>query len=350
MTRTPSGGFHLWYRHAGEQSGNLRSESLEVDIKGVGGFVVVPPSIARKGEHVGMPYVFERGSWNELAHLPNVRPGSLKRVRERDNHLGSGATASAREIPKGRRNNTLFRQLLRHAPHCDTLEALYDVAHTLNDSECEEPLSSAEIEKIADSVWSYEQRGDNWVGREARAQITTSELGALSSSPDALVLLIELRLAHRARSGPFAIAPKAMAQHEKIPGWRHPRRYQNARDELIRQGFLARVREGGSAPGDPHLFRLCSPAVAVRNMGARQAPNITKHPPPWASLAQDDQASAFGRKACRWRLEAGLSQAETARRAGVGRSTISNIETGRALPSTRTRRLLEAVFAKRHAA
>ena len=58
LTRTPSGGAHLWYRKLGPvRSGNLRKQGFEVDIKADGGFVVVPHSRTPKGV-----YVFERGS------------------------------------------------------------------------------------------------------------------------------------------------------------------------------------------------------------------------------------------------------------------------------------------------
>ena len=82
VTRTPSGGGHLWYRAQGEGSRNLRrSEGLPVDVKaggsGQGGFVVVPPSVRPSGPHAGKPYRFERGSWDDLRRLPSIRAGSL---------------------------------------------------------------------------------------------------------------------------------------------------------------------------------------------------------------------------------------------------------------------------------
>ncbi len=50
-------GAHLYYRWTGERCRNLRSEGLEIDVKGQGGFVVAPPSFG---------YFFERGSWDDL--------------------------------------------------------------------------------------------------------------------------------------------------------------------------------------------------------------------------------------------------------------------------------------------
>jgi hypothetical protein len=53
ISATPNGGVHLWYRHAGECTGDhlRRLEGLDVDIKAAGGMVVVPPSITPAGAY-----------------------------------------------------------------------------------------------------------------------------------------------------------------------------------------------------------------------------------------------------------------------------------------------------------
>jgi hypothetical protein len=56
IVRTPSGGWHLYYRFAGERCTNLRAEGLPVDIKGEGGYVVAPPSVRQSGENAGKAY------------------------------------------------------------------------------------------------------------------------------------------------------------------------------------------------------------------------------------------------------------------------------------------------------
>ncbi len=75
--RTPSGGFHLYYRSVGGERGrNLRPNGLPVDIKaGPGAYVVAPPSITEKGH-----YAFLKGSWGDLSRLPDFerRVGSIK--------------------------------------------------------------------------------------------------------------------------------------------------------------------------------------------------------------------------------------------------------------------------------
>ena len=104
ITRTPSGGFHLWYRWSGEKSGSLRNQGLAVDIKGAGGIVVVPPSVRPS---TGRPYTWLKGSLKDLPSLPQARPGSLPLTNER------AAPEPLRPITKARRNNTHFKLLLR---------------------------------------------------------------------------------------------------------------------------------------------------------------------------------------------------------------------------------------------
>ena len=74
ITRTPSGGAHLWYRKVGEVKSSTLGPSLAVDIKADGGQVIVPPSFNRQS---GVPYEFERGSWDDLTRLPPFRKEAL---------------------------------------------------------------------------------------------------------------------------------------------------------------------------------------------------------------------------------------------------------------------------------
>jgi DNA-binding XRE family transcriptional regulator len=366
IIRTPSGGYHLWYRHAGERCTNLRGESLDIDVKGRGGFIVVPPSVARQGRHAGKPYVFERGSWADLGRLPRIREESplMMNGGQRNNHFASAKAFPLRSIAVGRRNDTLFRLLLRQAPYCDTFNDLHDVACTINDSSLEEPLPLAEVAQIASSAWGYEQRGENWAGREARDINRRSEFDILQQNPDAYVLWTNIKIEHGARREPFAVSPEAMAKNEVLAGWRDKRRYRRARDWLLENGFLEQIHNGGRAAGDPHLFRLSTPRMDVESRGAFCAPNIPKHPPLERRLGSPALASAesgvipdemadplaLGRKLRRLRLEAGWSQAEMASRAGVSRATVGNVETGRLQPSAATRQRLDDALREQHAA
>jgi hypothetical protein len=262
---TPSGGVHLYFRDGGEGCRNLRP-GLPVDVKATGGFVVVPPSARSNGKHAGQAYIFLRGSWTDLARLPAIRGGALAERARPGDPVWLGA------IAEGRRNNTLFRALLKHAPHCDDLDQLIDKAHTIND-DCDPPLPGAEAEKTARSAWRYEQGHRNWLGAEPRAITTAAEIAALDLLPnaaDAVYLLTKLKLAHGARAQPFAASPLAMVRAAVAPRWAHGR-YRYALVALVAGGVLDIVHSGGSRAGDVRLYAFRKSGAPPRTR-AREVP------------------------------------------------------------------------------
>lgn len=237
---TPRGGTHLYYRHTGEVSRN--SLVPGVDVKAAGGFVVVPPSIR---PDTGKPYRFKRGSLADLDRLPPPRAGSLP-LASQPRHTANDQGC----IPKGRRNNALFRMALRDASSCDDFDALLDCVRGDNEC-CEPPLADAEVVKVTQSVWRYQTEGRNWVGSEARAQITASELDELT--PDAVFLLMKFRVAHACREGNFAVANSMAGSLD----WTLPR-FRKANQELREKRYMKLTHVGGKGPGDPpraHLLR-----------------------------------------------------------------------------------------------
>jgi Bifunctional DNA primase/polymerase, N-terminal/Primase C terminal 1 (PriCT-1) len=248
IVRTPSSGFHLYYRSRGEKSANLRSCGLAVDVRGSSGHVIVPPSFRPS---TGVPYIFERGSWDELIRLPFAKPGSLLA------HF-SGTGSSKLVIERGQRNDALFNTALREVLHCDDLETLVDVALTINEG-FPEPLPRAEVIRTAGSVWKYEANDDNWVGQGQRAVLELGTVKQLSMAPngaDAMLLFSNLLVAHGARhtrGEPFAISPAAMSG--TVLPWAE-RRIRKARQTLIKLGLISQTYQGGRFRHDPSLFRL----------------------------------------------------------------------------------------------
>jgi hypothetical protein len=109
--------------------------------------------------------------------------------------------------------------------------------------------------KVAKSVWGYEQAGENWAGKGARAVVTAAHLDMLITNTDALALWLVLRMNHGARVEPFAVSPKAMAKANVVPGW-GVARYRAARTWLVAQGFLVVIYRGGGGPGDAWMFKF----------------------------------------------------------------------------------------------
>jgi hypothetical protein len=160
-------------------------------------------------------------------------------------------------VEEGDRNNRLFHQALREALHCDDLIALLDALATVN-AGLQKPLSDAEVEKTARSAWRYQSESRNWVGSEARAVSTKTDLAkfcGVQNGGDAHLLHAMLHVAHATRGEPFAVSPDAMSASKTIGDW-SPQRIRKARKVLLDLGFLTKVHHGGNGLHDPSLFRL----------------------------------------------------------------------------------------------
>jgi len=208
---TPSGSRHLYYRHRGEAR---RPRALpDVDILGAGN-VVCAGSETAKGR-----YRIERGSLDDLDRLPRL--------------AAKGAAPQRPErVQPGERNTELYRYLARHTVHCDTLDALLDVARTWADRQLAEPLPDAEIVKTATSAWR--RRG----GRKLFMQhvVGSSIYARLAANTDALALWAHLSI-ENGPSATFYIADGL----GKAMGW--PTRFvPAARKALLDMGLVECVR------------------------------------------------------------------------------------------------------------
>jgi len=208
------------------------------------GMAVIPPSIRRAGDHAGKPYSIIEGKWEDVARLPSIRGLSDRSDVSPD-----------KRIQKGSRNNKLFVHLIPHADHCDTVDDLIDVAQTFS-MNCDPPMPDAEVMRTAKSVWGYLERGELWHrGDEQRIVLGERENYLFVQNLDAFALYHTLRMAHGARSEPFAVVCKAMGAARVIPTFGvDPRRYKAALKYLLSVGFLRLVHQGGRRKGDPSLY------------------------------------------------------------------------------------------------
>jgi hypothetical protein len=269
ITRTPSGGAHLWYKGVA-YSTNLRGQGLAVDVKSKGGMVIVPPSLNRQS---GNAYIFERGSWEDLKRLPPFRREALAAPCNESNKA-----SAAGSVTEGDRNDTLFGYLMRMAPKVDHYERILAVARNFNRQMFSPPLSAAEVEDTARQVWHYEATDQNWIGHPQCGVVllgaVIDDLLSLPHGPDALVLLTVLWRFHGARCEPFAITSKAMARDHVIAAWKDPRRYTRARKVLEDPGLIELA-----SPSRRDRLGRCTPAkFKLARPGAKNAPNITLHP------------------------------------------------------------------------
>ena len=278
IVETPSGGVHLYYRGSGEHCRNLRnSEQLPVDIKAIGGFVVVPPSRRPSGPHAGKLYRFVEGGWSDIERLPSMKPGSLpdaSAVVQRG-PADRGAGLPTAPILEGTRGDTLFRFAREEAPSCDDLDALIDVLRGFNE-DCIPPLPDARVVSAARSAWRYKEENRIITAGERRVFNTVSEVEAFQRAKhgsDASLLLLVLRTTHFSGKS-FAVAPIPMEAAAIMAGWGKDR-YRNALALLVGVGSLEVVRPGGRGKGDPRLYRFAdrsSPRHAGRWDHVHDAP------------------------------------------------------------------------------
>jgi hypothetical protein len=241
-------GIHLWFKNAREGC-RQRVDGMALDVRGIGGMVVVPPSVHRKS---GIPYRFLEGDWRRLPYLPAIKPGALPAL---------GAEAVVTE-GGGDRRNRLFRDLMELAPTVESREALGELGEMLNKA-LPPPLSSAKVRHAVRNVWEIHANGQNYLALGSALVIPRPHMRAIlqhEHNSDALLLYHVLRDAHWNRST-FVVVPEAMERANTIPGW-SDRRYRIARDALIELGILEVIEP--PRPKRAGLYALSLPLFQLR--------------------------------------------------------------------------------------
>lgn len=244
--QTASGKYQAWYRHNGECRKIRPIDGEEIDILG-GGVCIAPPSI--RPDLDGKAYGFLEGSLDNVDRLPTIREGALpaeiyNKIATRD--------AGGEMTFKGTRNVTFFRWIMRESLSCETEGELLIRAAAWNEAYNEPPLSERRVISTVHSAWGYTERGDNWIGQDARAVITIKELDTLDGNADAAFLLMKLRASHGWREGGSFALSKAFAASL---GWTLPR-FRRSRSVLVERGFIQCIHLGGKGPNDPPIYCL----------------------------------------------------------------------------------------------
>lgn len=148
---TGRGGRHMFYR-VRDKVTNTTNEDYGIDLRGDGGYVMMPPSIHPNGttyqwENDPEDYSVAWADENVLAFMDSVRPR---------------ATAGQRfelktEIRSGNRNGELFKYASSLQARGITDSDLSTLVHKANDERCKPQLSHAEVEKIINSALGYEK-------------------------------------------------------------------------------------------------------------------------------------------------------------------------------------------------
>lgn len=144
---TPSGGRHIYFRHPGQpvpcSAGKL---GPGLDVRGDGGYVVVPPSRNGAGG-----WEWEASNPSEPAELPVAWISLLVAPRHEEGPRRPEDTP----IGEGQRNahlTSLAGAMRRRGASAD---ALRGALHAENEARCRPPLGAAEVDRIAASVHRY---------------------------------------------------------------------------------------------------------------------------------------------------------------------------------------------------
>lgn len=252
---TPSGGMHLYYRHAGEQR-RIRpfGKDLPLDVLG-SGVAVVPPS-TRLGSGKKQPgqYRVIEGDLASLDQLPTLRAGAIPFATRNKPMANQQQDVSApiRHMREGDgRDNALFAIARNIAMSCTTEAELVDAVLAEN-AQLLEPLPVTVASTKANSAWRYRIEGRLFTTGSKVALGSQDELLQCAAYPPAFLLLGYLRCNHAASNAPFAIVPESVAPILS----QSPMTTRKARDWLLRAGLIVLVQQGRSIG-----HRRCSPSL-----------------------------------------------------------------------------------------
>jgi hypothetical protein len=147
--RTPRGGIHLYFRHVEGVTNSPGGLPEGIDVRGEGGYVLVPPSDKYAVEN--RAEVAEAPEW--LLELVRERRPS----RSRDAR-GAGQGVEGEAIPEGTRNTTLFFIALSLKDSGKSREEVLDELLATNEGRCSPPVDDDEVEEIARSACRYPVR------------------------------------------------------------------------------------------------------------------------------------------------------------------------------------------------
>jgi hypothetical protein len=145
LVSTGSGGLHYWYKAPGVRNTTALAGYQGIDVRGVGGYVVAPPSLHRSGrryEFADNSPVADAPAW--LVELVT------KRVPPADK-----ASPQGQIIPEGERNSTLASLAGTMRRRGMTAAAIEAALLVHNRECCQPPLPEEDVKRIAASYGRY---------------------------------------------------------------------------------------------------------------------------------------------------------------------------------------------------
>jgi Primase C terminal 1 (PriCT-1) len=125
----------------------IEIDGMKIDVKGLGGLVVAPPSTRIMADGPVRTYQFLEGGWEWVETLPRIKAGALPKGFYRS-QFSDGAPLTDR-VGIGQRNVALFNSLLRLAKTSRTRDELLQEAIAINDG-FTEPFKGGRLKRLLD--------------------------------------------------------------------------------------------------------------------------------------------------------------------------------------------------------
>ena len=147
---TGGGGVQFFFAHPGTPVKNgVETLGTGLDIRGDGGYVIVPPSLHASGK---------RYAW-ELNHLPEetaLAPMPAWLLALCQDTTRREFVSAGEPIPRGKRNQTLFQLGCAMRARGFNEAAIAGALTAINATQCQPPLDTAEVATIAASCAQYD--------------------------------------------------------------------------------------------------------------------------------------------------------------------------------------------------
>jgi hypothetical protein len=148
--RTPSGGLHFCFNHVDGITNKTGTLPDGIDIRGDGGYVIIPPSMGYTLEHRAQ--IADAPDWL----LEAVRDEPRKPSGPARSQSQTSIPDNSKPIHEGGRDQTLARICGRlHDGTRDEAQLEADLL-VVNETRCIPPLPSEQVRKIARSIYRYE--------------------------------------------------------------------------------------------------------------------------------------------------------------------------------------------------
>ena len=147
-------GSHYFFRHPGDRVNNSVKRIRGLDIRGDGGYVVVPSSRHISGRRYTWDQKSHPPSPDALADIPRALMERLIQSSASRAH-SAPATDEAGLIPEGRRNDTLFRTARSFVTSGFAQVDALEFTRAINESRCCPPQDDAEVVRTVENAYKH---------------------------------------------------------------------------------------------------------------------------------------------------------------------------------------------------